>query len=133
MALIRRRGKALALKHMPKMPATVGADDLGALHAEGAVDAALDGAGHGVEEGRPPAPGLELRRGRVQRRRARRARVRPRRRVVLVVGARVRRFRARGPQHPELLRCQHRLPLFFALLYRVGGRHFVWCAWGGAE
>jgi len=133
MALIRGRRKALSLKHMAQMPTAVGADDLGALHAEGAVDAALDRARHGVEKRRPPAPRLELGVGLVQRRVARRAVVRARARVVLVVRARVRRFGARGAQHSELLGCQHCLPLFFALLHRVVARHFGGCAGGRAE
>jgi hypothetical protein len=58
-----------------QVAAAVCADDLGALHAEGAVAAAQDRPGHGVEEGRPAAAAAELVRGAVQRRVAARARV----------------------------------------------------------
>jgi hypothetical protein len=83
--------------------AAVGAHNLGALHAEGAVAAAQHGARHGVEEGRPAAAAAELVRGAVQRGVAARARVGALRREVLVEGARVRGLGALLAEDAELL------------------------------
>lgn len=55
MTLIGRGGVALALEDVAEMTATVGADDLSALHAEGTVGVSCDSAGDGVEKGRPAA------------------------------------------------------------------------------
>lgn len=55
MTLVGRGWVALALEDVTKMAATVGADNLSALHAEGAVGVSCDSARNSVEEGRPAA------------------------------------------------------------------------------
>ncbi len=89
MPLIRRRRVPLPLEHMPQMPAALGARDLGARHAEGAVRVADNGAGDAVEVGGPAAAGLELVRGAVEGGVAGGAGVGAGVGGVLVVGARV--------------------------------------------
>lgn len=64
--LVRRRRVPLPLEHMPQVPAAVGADDLGALHAERGVEVPVDRPGDAVVVGGPAAAGLELVRGAVQ-------------------------------------------------------------------
>lgn len=87
MPLIRRCRIPLSLEHMPQMPSTVIAHDLRALHPKRRIRVPLHSPRHGVEIRRPAAAGLELVRGRVQRRRAPRARVHALRGVVRVVFA----------------------------------------------
>ncbi len=87
MPLIRRRRVTLPLEHMPQMPAALGARDLRARHAEGAVRVADDGAGDAVEIRGPAAAGLELVRGPVEGGVAAGAGVGAGRGGVLVVGA----------------------------------------------
>lgn len=72
---------------MPQVATALGARDLGALHAEGAVGVADDGAGDGVEVRGPAAAGLELVRGAVEGGGAGGAGVGAGRGGVLVVGA----------------------------------------------
>ncbi len=103
MALVGRRGVALALEDVAEMAAAVGADDLGAGHAKGAVLVAGDGAGDAVKVGRPAAAGLELVVGRVERRLTAGAGVDARLGEVLVGRSRVGRLRALFPQDLELL------------------------------
>jgi len=53
--LIGRGRVALALEDVAEMTATVGADNLSALHTKGAVGVSCDSSGDSVEEGRPAA------------------------------------------------------------------------------
>lgn len=85
MPLIGGRIVALALEDVTQMAAAVGADDLGARHAERAIFVADDGAGDAVKVGRPAAAGAELVSCLVERRVASGARVHARVRAVLVV------------------------------------------------
>lgn len=102
MPLVRRRVIALPLEHMAQMPPAVGAHDLGAHHAVGAVLVPRHRAGDAVEVGRPAAPGRELVPRRVQRRVAPRARVHPGAGRVLVVGAAAGGFGALFAEDAEL-------------------------------
>lgn len=85
MALVRRRPEPFALEDVAEVPATVGAYDLRAQHAKGAVLVPRHGAGDAVEIGRPSAAGLELVVGPVQGRVAAGAAVHALAGVVLVV------------------------------------------------
>lgn len=67
MPLIRRRRVPFPLKHMPEMPPAVRAHNLRPLHPERAVRMPDHGARDGVEIRGPPAPGLELVGGAVER------------------------------------------------------------------
>lgn len=87
---------------MPQMPPTITAHDFRALHPKRAVDIACDGAGKGVEEGRPAATGLEFVRGSVKGRGAGGARVDPAGRHVFVVRAGVGRLGAFFAEDAEL-------------------------------
>ena len=69
------------------MTTTITTHNLGALHAESPINVARDGAGEGVEKGRPAAAGLEFMRGAVERRGASGARIDSARRHMFVVGA----------------------------------------------
>lgn len=53
--LIGRGRVALALEDVAEMTATVGADNLSALHTKGTVGVSCDSSGDSVEEGRPAA------------------------------------------------------------------------------
>lgn len=101
--LVRGRRVALALEHVAKVAAAVGAYDLGPCHAEGAVLMPRHGPRDAVEVGRPAAARLELVRGLVQGRLARGAGVDALGRVVLVVLAREGRLGALFSQDAELL------------------------------
>lgn len=68
MALVGGRRVALALEDVAQVAAAVGAHNLCALHAQRAVDVALDGARQAVKVGGPAAARLELVRRRVERR-----------------------------------------------------------------
>jgi hypothetical protein len=65
--LVGRSRVALALEDVTEMAATVGADNLGALHAEGAVGVSGNSTRDGIEESRPAAARLELVVGLVER------------------------------------------------------------------
>ena len=67
MTLISGSRVSLALENVTKMAATVGANNLSALHAESAVSVSGHSTGHGVEESRPAAARLELVVGLVER------------------------------------------------------------------
>lgn len=66
-ALISRRGVPLTLEHMSQMATTVGAHNLGPLHAKGAIGVSSHSPRDGVEKGRPAAARLELVVGFVER------------------------------------------------------------------
>lgn len=102
MPLIRRRRIPLALEHMSQMTPAVGAQDLGALHAERAVGVAGDGARDAVEVGGPAATRFELVGGAVERGGAGGAGVGARGGGVLVVDAGVGGFGAFFAEDAEL-------------------------------
>jgi len=58
---------SLALENVTKMAATVGADNLSALHSESAVGMSSHSTRHGIEESGPAAARLELVVGLVER------------------------------------------------------------------
>lgn len=67
MTLVSRSRIALSLEDVTKMTTTVGADNLGTLHAKGTVGVSGYSTRDGVEEGRPAAARLELVVGLVKR------------------------------------------------------------------
>jgi len=123
MPLIRRRRKPLALEHMPQVAPALGADDLRARHAPGFVLDALDGAGHGVEEGRPAAAGLEFGVGGVEGRVAGGAGVGAGGGVVLVVGSGGGWFGRFLADYSELFRREDGAPLVVGFLDGVRFAH----------
>lgn len=58
--LVGRSRVSFALENVTEMATTVGADDLSALHTEGAVGVSGHSTGHSIEESRPAATRLEL-------------------------------------------------------------------------
>ena len=101
--LVGGRGESLALEDVAEMAAAIGADDLGAGHAPGAVLVARDSAWDAVKVGRPAAARLELVVGLVQRRITAGAGVDTRVGEELVVLAREGRLGALLPEDAELL------------------------------
>lgn len=103
MALVGRRGEALALEHMSKVATAVGAYNLRPRHAKRLVLMSGDGAGEAVKVGGPAAARLELVVGLVERRVAAGAGVYALFRVVLVKLATSRGLCSLFPKDAELL------------------------------
>lgn len=59
-SLIGRRVESLALENVPKMTATVVANNLGPLHAKGVIDMSLHGTGDRIKVSGPATARLEL-------------------------------------------------------------------------
>lgn len=102
MSLVCRGRIAFALENMSQMAAAVGAHNLGARHAKGAVCMSRHCARDRVEVGWPAAAGFELMRGLVERSSAGGARVDAGRWHVFIVGARVGGFGALFAKNAEL-------------------------------
>jgi hypothetical protein len=94
---------SLALEDVTKMATTVGADNLGALHTEGAVGVSGHSTRHSIEESRPAAARLELVVGLVERSLAASTGVNTLRGHVLVKVAAVGRLGALVTEDAELL------------------------------
>jgi len=101
--LVGRRRVPFALEDVAQVAAAVGAHDLGARHAQGAVFVAGHGAWDAIEVGRPAAARLELVVGLVERGVAPGTVVDALVGEVLVVLSREGALGAFLPEHPELL------------------------------
>jgi hypothetical protein len=119
-ALIRGRGKALALEDVAQVAATVGADNLDAAHAEGPVLVSCNGSGEAVKVGRPAAARLEFVVGLVQRSVAPGTRVDALFGVVLVKLATAGSLGSLLPQDTKLFTVEHSTPLIIGALVWIG-------------
>lgn len=103
MALVCRRGVALALEDVTEVATAVGTDNLGAGHAKGFILVADNSARNAIEIGWPTTPRAELVSGLVQRRLAAGAGVDAGLRGVLVIFPGTRGFGTLLSQDAELL------------------------------